>query len=218
MITGAALAPAAHAQSIVANARCYVIPIPSPNAVNTQIEIPVSGTGWKAGDLIGVGVTQSGALNNQTQNGAVTAAADGTFSTQLTLATVTAAPLVQPVTISATDENVLGSQAVTDKVTVATLAAATTGKAGLASQKTTWAVSGFPTGAIYAHFTHHGRAFATMLLGTSRGACSVVKKRALPFPSRAPGKYLSSFTVVVNRSKHYSPKTRPSVRAYDNVV
>lgn len=217
-MAGVALAPAAHAQSIAANARCYVIPIPSLNAVNTQIQIPVSGEGWKPGDLIGVGVTQSGALNNQTQNAASTAAADGTFSTQLTLATVTAAPLIQPVTISATDENVFGSKAVTDKVIVATRAAATTGKAGLASQKTTWKVSGLPAGEIYAHFTHHGGAFATMRVGTSRGPCSVVKTRALPFPANAPGKYLSSFAVVVNRSKHYSPKTRPSVRAYDNVV
>lgn len=220
VIGGAALAPAATAESITTSSSCYVIPVPQPNAVQTQLQIPVTGAGWKPGALVGIGAMNLGRVldyinptGGSFEGQSATAAADGSFSTEVTVATVTGAPFVKRITIIAGDGP--EDPGARDTPTIATRAAGTTGNGLLAQQMTTWKASGFPAGKLYAHFVHGGHAFFTLYLGRSSGPCSLVRRRAHPYPLHGPK--VSSFSVIVNGSRRYSPGTRPSVKAFDGV-
>jgi hypothetical protein len=99
----------------------------------------------------------------------------------------------------------------TATVTVANAAVQTTPNSAPPRKVVKWVMSGIPAGPIYVHFVHGRRAFDTVRFGTSRGPCSLFATRKPIFPSHV--RRFSHYTVQVDNSRRYSPKTRGAVRA-----
>lgn len=196
LLMGIAAAQAS-AATISVTKPCYV------NSLHERASMTVVGSGFTPG--IPVEITSS----DGTVAEVTTASSTGT----ITLTTGAPAPLLNPlqrktVTLTAQVSTVSGTAIVaTTQATVTPLSVVTRPARAKFTRKVTWFFSGFEPGKpIYAHYLRR-RPVAKTRFGKAKGACGVLKARALLFPGGHPR--FKTYRVQIDDSKHYSKHTLP---------
>ena len=189
---GAAQASAA---TISVNKKCYV------TTSKQRAQMTVIGSGFVPGDTVLL------------QSGDGTVNATGPVSPAGTISITTGAPLPkaiaeQSTTVTATDFSTSGQVAAATTVSVAPLAVKTKPARAKFTHPVTFFFFGFKPGKqIYAHYLHP-KQVARERFGKAKGACGVLKTKALLFPGGHPQfkTYKVQFDDAKAYGRHASPK------------
>jgi hypothetical protein len=201
---GAALvfAPAAGA----AQASAATISVDKPCYVTTtqhRAQMTVVGSGFVPGDTVVL------------TSGDGTVSGSGPVSATGTIAITTGAPVgfkaiaEETTTVTATDFSIDGQITAVTTVNAAPLAVKTQPARAKFTHPVTFFFSGFRPGKqIYAHYLH-SKPVARERFGKARGACGVLKTKALLFPGGHPR--FKTYKVQFDDAKAYSPKASPKI-------
>lgn len=197
LLACAAVATAqASAATISVNKPCYV------NSLHQRASMIVTGSGFTPGASVQITSSDD------------TVAASGSVSSTGTIsipASAPAPPFSKPgqksVTVTAEDLSTTAT-AITQAL-VAPLAVATRPARAKFTHKVTWFFSGFTPGkSIYAHYLRK-HPVAKARFGKAKGACGLLKTRALLFPGGHPRH--KRYEVQIDDSKRYSKHASPRI-------
>lgn len=195
-VTAAAAAAQASAATISVDRPCYV------NSFHNRAQMTVLGSGFTPGDP--VEITSS--------DGTVAAAATASSAGTISVVSGAPAPAFQnpgQKLVILTAEDLSTAATATTQTLTAPLAVQTRPARSKFTHKVTWFFSGFRPGKpIYAHYLRR-HPVAKTRFGKAKGACGLLKTRALLFPGGHPR--FKTYHVQIDDSKHYSRHASPKI-------
>lgn len=192
-----------------AAASAAIITVPAPCVVNANpfngAAMPVTGSGFTAGDTIQLSSDKGGAFDN------ATADPNGAFAFTMTAPVLSkTGPAAGTFVLTATDTTD-GVTTATVRFLVANLAVSAKPARAKLGKKVTFTFSGFTTGKqIYGHYLHRKKVVITERMGKATGPCGLLRTRAALFPRHA--RY-QDYQIQYDDARHYSKTSIPRLIA-----